>query len=196
MRSIPYAALLSSSLLAVPLLCLATGPAGATAPQPLPEGRGKAILQQSCAGCHSLAVVVSKRATATEWNSVVQQMVARGAAGSDADIATLTRYLATNLGPGAPQFAVPALPRVQPVAVDDADDDQELPPPAPSAVQVNVNRAKARALESALSLTREEAQTLIAYREQHGDFRNWQEVGEIPGVPAGKIIAYRNRIAF
>lgn len=202
-KSMTLAALTASAILTVPLVSVAIATGAQTdgnstaALRPLPEGHGKVVMEQMCVSCHALSVVTSKRATPVEWSALVQQMVARGAVGSDQDVATLTQYLAKNFGPGAPAYALPlaapGIPTVTP------DPEALAPAPQPemhSTLHVNVNRAGVRELESALRLTREEAQTLIAYREQNGNFQNWQQVGEIPGVPAGKIIEYQDRIEF
>lgn len=184
---------------AVPLLCIASP---AAAPRPLPEGQGKVIMQKSCVGCHSLAVVTSKRASSSEWVSIVQQMVARGAAAGDQDIDVLTQYLAKNMSPGAPPYlvptTVPALADADPVPPDSDATDAEISPtaPNPSGIHVNVNTASIRQLQAALSLTREEAETLSQCRRQNNGFRDWQQVGEVPGVPADKIIEYRDRLIF
>ncbi len=176
------------------------------AAKPLPNGPGKAVMEQMCVGCHSLSVVTTKRATPTEWTSLVQQMVSRGATGSDRDIDTLTRYLAKNFGPGAPRYALPEgakLPKngitaatAPALSSTDEQSAEEVGANSAALIHVNVNQAGAKKLESVLSLTPEEARTLIQYREKNGSFQNWQQVGEIPGVPAGKIIQYRNRLLF
>lgn len=195
------AALTASAILTAPLVsvAIATGARAdaSSALRPLPEGRGKVVMEQMCVSCHTLSVVTSKRASPAEWSTLVQQMVARGAVGSDADVATLTQYLAKNFGPGAPAYALPAAAPVVPTVTPDEDAETTAPKPEMhSTIHVNVNRAGVRELESALGLTREEAQTLLAYRQQNGAFDSWQQVGEIPGVPAGKIIEYQDRIEF
>lgn len=202
-KSMTLAALTASAILSLPLVSVAvatgaqTDGNSAAALRPLPEGHGKVVMEQMCASCHGLSVVTSKRATPAQWSTLVQQMVARGAVGSDPDIAALTQYLAKNFAPGAPPYALPlAAPEHSTVT---PDPEALAPAPKPemhSTLHVNVNRAGVRELESALGLTREEAQTLIAYRQQNGNFDNWQQVGEIPGVPAGRIIEYQDRIEF
>lgn len=203
MKSTPLAIIAASAILSLPLLNAAI-PSDTALPvkglQPIPEGPGKRIMEQTCTGCHSLSVVISKRATPEEWGSVVQQMVSRGASASDQDIATLTQYLAKNMGPGAPDYALPAAATTPPVEApaissEETPDSTPISEP-PSPIHINVNRADARELETLLSLTPPEASALISYRDENGPFQNWQEVGEVPGVPAGKIIQYKNRIVF
>ena len=65
----------------------------------LPEGEGKAVVQKMCTGCHNLKTVTSKHATKDQWNTIVQQMVSRGADGTDEEIETVINYLAKNFPP-------------------------------------------------------------------------------------------------
>jgi mono/diheme cytochrome c family protein len=67
--------------------------------QSLPPGKGKAIVQQECKGCHALKVVTSKRASKEQWTTVVNQMITRGAEVPDDDIEIVVEYLARNFGP-------------------------------------------------------------------------------------------------
>jgi hypothetical protein len=65
----------------------------------LPDGAGKAIVQRMCVSCHSLKTVTSNHATKEQWSDTVQQMVSRGAEGTDEEIATVVDYLAKNFPP-------------------------------------------------------------------------------------------------
>lgn len=65
----------------------------------LPDGPGKPIVQRMCTGCHSLSTVTSKHATKEQWSNTVQQMVSRGADGTDEEIETVVDYLAKNFPP-------------------------------------------------------------------------------------------------
>jgi hypothetical protein len=64
----------------------------------LPPGKGKAIVQRDCAGCHALKVITSKRATREQWSALVDQMVSRGADVPDEEIETVVEYLNKNFG--------------------------------------------------------------------------------------------------
>jgi mono/diheme cytochrome c family protein len=66
---------------------------------PLPPGKGKAIVQRSCKGCHALKVVTAKRATKEQWKVLVDQMITRGAEVEDEEFDTLLAYLSRNFGP-------------------------------------------------------------------------------------------------
>jgi mono/diheme cytochrome c family protein len=65
----------------------------------LPDGAGKPIVQRMCVGCHSLKTVTSKHATKDQWSTIVQQMVSRGADGTDEEIEIVVDYLAKNFPP-------------------------------------------------------------------------------------------------
>jgi mono/diheme cytochrome c family protein len=64
----------------------------------LPPGKGKAIVQRDCAGCHALKVITSKRATREQWSALVDQMVSRGADVPDEEIEIVVDYLNKNFG--------------------------------------------------------------------------------------------------
>jgi putative heme-binding domain-containing protein len=66
--------------------------------QSLPEGRGRADFQRICGTCHSLARATSQRLTRGEWTRVVNDMVARGAQGTQDEFDNVMTYLAANFG--------------------------------------------------------------------------------------------------
>jgi mono/diheme cytochrome c family protein len=74
----------------------------------LPDGEGKAVVQKMCTGCHNLKTVTSKHATKEQWNTIVQQMVSRGADGTDEEIETVINYLAKNFPPQKDEKQEPA----------------------------------------------------------------------------------------
>jgi putative heme-binding domain-containing protein len=78
--------------------------------QTLPEGNGKAEFQRTCGVCHSLDRATSQRMTRTEWAAVVNDMVARGAQGSSADLENIVNYLSDNYGKNAPSAPAPRPP--------------------------------------------------------------------------------------
>jgi competence protein ComEA len=164
-------------------LALGTASAQTTPPPPgptaMPAGAGKAIVQEKCVVCHALSVVTSKHASRKEWDQVVNQMVSRGADLTDEEIDTVIEYLSKNYGP-LDQTATPA-----PAATADT-----------SAAPVNVNKASAEDLESSLGLAKPEAEAIVKYREQKGNFKTWQDVAAVPGVPAAKIEGLQKRLTF
>src|SRR5579863_8387870 len=82
----------------ISLLCLMAGVAGA---QALPDGPGRAVVQRMCTPCHGLENVVRARMTKERWGSVVDDMVSRGAQGSDDEIEQVINYLAANFSRSA-----------------------------------------------------------------------------------------------
>jgi competence ComEA-like helix-hairpin-helix protein len=64
----------------------------------LPAGKGKDVLQRMCTMCHGIDQVTSNRYPKKQWANLVDDMVSRGAQGSDADIETLVSYLSSNFG--------------------------------------------------------------------------------------------------
>jgi competence protein ComEA len=71
---------------------------GAFAQSDLPDGPGKAAFQKICTGCHALESVVRSRNSRERWGEVVDDMVSRGAQGTDDEIEKVIDYLATNFG--------------------------------------------------------------------------------------------------
>jgi competence protein ComEA len=143
----------------------------------LPPGEGKPIVERMCSSCHALKVVTSKRASPEQWAQLVDQMVSRGAEGTDEEIETVTEYLSKNFGLDSP------------------------PPPAaekenPGAQSIHVNQATASELSAALGLTSDESAAVVAYREQNGKFKEWRDLTKVPGVDAAKIEASKDRLVF
>ena len=69
--------------------------------QTLPDGPGKAVVEKMCKGCHGLENVVRSRRTRDRWIEVVEDMIARGAKGSDSEADEAIEYLATHFGADA-----------------------------------------------------------------------------------------------
>jgi len=60
---------------------------------------------------------------------------------------------------------------------------------------VNPNKATAEEIESGLHLTSKEAEAIVQYRKQHGDFKDWHGLLKVEGVDNKKIIEAKDRIA-
>ena len=161
-----------TAMLILPLVWLAASLHGPD----LPPGDGQAIVQRACGGCHALKVVTSKRATPQQWSTVVDQMVSRGADVDDDEIETLVAYLSKNF---------PA----------DAKADQAPADHTPTG-QVNVNRATAAELASVLGVSAKDADAIVAYREQNGDFKTIADLTKVPGIDTKKIVSSKSRVRF
>ncbi len=59
------------------------------------------------------------------------------------------------------------------------------------AAKVNVNKATAEEMTSRLRLTSKEADAIVTYRRQHGNFKDWLDLLKVDGVNAMKIEAAR-----
>jgi len=71
---------------------------GTFAPVTLPAGDAKALVQKTCGtGCHAVEVVTSQRMSQKDWDSLVQNMVARGAQATDAEVRVISDYLGKTL---------------------------------------------------------------------------------------------------
>src|ERR1700733_4880180 len=84
-------------------ICLVLTAALATlsmaAPQELPEGEGKKLLEERCAGCHSLKPVVNLKQSQGAWKKLVVKMVGYGAQLDEKDVDVATEYLTKHFGP-------------------------------------------------------------------------------------------------
>lgn len=74
--------------------------------QQLPDAPGKAVVQKVCSGCHGMNMITGRGRTRDQWTQVVTSMVARGAKGSEAELAQVVDYLAQSFPPGAASSAV------------------------------------------------------------------------------------------
>jgi quinoprotein glucose dehydrogenase len=64
----------------------------------MPEAESKAVVQRMCASCHTLESILKTRRTAEKWGEVVDDMIGRGAIGSDEEIDLVIRYLSEHFG--------------------------------------------------------------------------------------------------
>jgi competence protein ComEA len=66
----------------------------------------------------------------------------------------------------------------------------------PKVPKINVNKATAKDLESALELSAKEAEAIVHFREDKGNFKSIEDVEKVPGVDAKKIEAKKDRLTF
>ncbi len=64
----------------------------------LPDDKGQDVVLRMCANCHDVERVTEVRNTKRDWANVVDDMVSRGAEGSEADANTVIGYLTRNFG--------------------------------------------------------------------------------------------------
>lgn len=73
--------------------------AAAPATAVLPPGEAQALVARTCGmSCHSLEVVTSQRMNEESWRAMVQNMLARGAEASDAEVKVIVEYLGKTVG--------------------------------------------------------------------------------------------------
>ncbi|HKQ87816.1 MAG TPA: helix-hairpin-helix domain-containing protein [Candidatus Acidoferrales bacterium] len=66
----------------------------------------------------------------------------------------------------------------------------------PMPAKVNVNKATAMNFRSWLGMPEKEAEAIVAYREQHGDFKSLDDLKKVPGVDANYIDSEKNLLTF
>jgi competence protein ComEA len=69
----------------------------AKAPQ-LPQATGREAVKKVCATCHEIETVIASRRTRIGWERSVEDMIARGAKGTDEELDAVVEYLATYFG--------------------------------------------------------------------------------------------------
>ena len=126
----------------------------------LPDGTGKDAVKKICSACHELETVTGSLRTRIGWQQNVDDMIARGAEGSDDEMQAVVEYLAKNFG------------------------------------KINVNTATIKELETALGFSEKEAQAIVAFKEQNGSFKDFEQLKKTPGVSEATLQAKRSRMAF
>jgi competence protein ComEA len=65
-----------------------------------------------------------------------------------------------------------------------------------AAAKVNVNKATAKDLATQLELTDKDAEAIVKYRTDHGDFKDWDGLSKVPNIDAKKLEAKKDSIVF
>jgi len=132
----------------------------------LPDGPGKATAQKVCGSCHGAELVLGRQEDREAWGSIVNDMIQRGATGTDDEFYDVVDYLATNFSKTSP------------------------------VIKINVNKATAKDLEGALRLPPKQAAAIVHQREEKGEFKSIEDLKKVPGIDAAKIEANKNRLAY
>jgi competence protein ComEA len=132
----------------------------------LPDGPGKDVTQKVCGACHAAELVIGRQEERETWGAIVEDMVQRGAQGTDDEMYQVVDYLATHFSKTSP------------------------------VMKINVNKATAKDLQGALRLTDKQAAAIVHQRDEKGAFKSVDELEKVPGVDAAKIEASKNRLAF
>ena len=142
--------------------------------QSLPEGKGRAEFQRICGMCHGVEIVTKLKLSAEQWSGMVDDMVSRGAQGTDDEFDLIVTYLTANFGKSR------------------ADGDSK--PAAGS--KVDVNNATARELADTLGLSSSDAEAIVQYRKDKGAFKEWPELRKVPGIDLKKLEDRKDQITF
>jgi hypothetical protein len=65
----------------------------------LPEGPGKALVENQCGSCHAVEDAIATRRSERDWKDIIQLMIDRGMTVSEAESQTILSYLSKNFGP-------------------------------------------------------------------------------------------------
>ena len=65
----------------------------------LPEGPGRATAQRLCGSCHGFGNFVRRRETRDGWNTIIEDMIRRGAKGEEEEWAEVSDYLVAQFSP-------------------------------------------------------------------------------------------------
>lgn len=138
-------------------------------PAVMPDGPGKQFILSQCTACHKPEHFTQYHHTPPEWQAIVARMGARVPAATKADLDAVEKYFVTNY------------PKVE--AATDPN-------------KVNMNKATAKEMETRLNLTAAEAEAIVHYREEHGDFKEWRDMLIIYGVNGKRVQALQEKMAF
>ena len=81
------------------VLTVALAALSMAAPQELPQGEGKKLLEERCTGCHNLKTAVSLKQSQGAWKELIAKMVGYGAHLDDKEANVATEYLTKHFGP-------------------------------------------------------------------------------------------------
>src|ERR1700733_9656537 len=85
------------------IFCAALLPVAAPAQSlKLPDGPGKEVTQKVCGECHGAELVLGRQEERETWGAIVEDMVQRGATGTDDEMYQVVDYLATHFSKTSP----------------------------------------------------------------------------------------------
>jgi competence protein ComEA len=132
----------------------------------LPAGPGKVTTEKVCGACHGAELMIGRQESRETWGAIVDDMVQRGAQGTQDELYEVVDYLATNFSKTSP------------------------------VTKINVNQLTAADLQKVLRLPEAQATAIVKYREEKGNFKSSEELAKVPGVDAAKITSSKNRLSF
>jgi competence protein ComEA len=61
--------------------------------------------------------------------------------------------------------------------------------------RIDVNKATAAEIASGLDFSAKEAETIVAYREKNGPYKNWRDLTKVEGLDEARVEAKKDHIA-
>lgn len=132
----------------------------------LPDGPGKATTEKVCGACHGAEILIGRQESRDTWAAIVDDMIQRGATGTDEQFYEVVDYLSKSFSKTSP------------------------------ITKINVNEATAKDLEKALRLPEKQAVAIVHYRDEKGKFGSLDDLKKVPDVDVAKIEASKKRLAF
>jgi competence ComEA-like helix-hairpin-helix protein len=131
-----------------------------------PDGPAKEYVNKICLQCHEPSQLLNQKRSESDWKTTVARMATKGVAAPAEQYDAIAAYMAKNFG-----------------KTEDT-------------TKINMNKAKADEIVAVIGLTPAEAQALVAYREKHGDYREWGEMLVVYGVDGRKLEAAKDKMSF
>ena len=119
-----------------------------------------AAFTRVCGRCHAQDRIVQGRRLRSQWEEVVERMIAKGATGSDEDFEVVLEYLMSEFG------------------------------------RVAINSAAPDEVAHVLHLETKAAEAIVAYRNGHGPFSDFDALIAMPGAPVEALRKRRDAIVF
>jgi competence ComEA-like helix-hairpin-helix protein len=139
----------------------------AFAQKDFPDGPAKEYINRICLQCHEPAQLLSQHKSENDWRATVQRMSQKGIAAPAEQYDAITAYMIKNF------------------------------PKTEDTTKINMNKATPDQIVAAgLGLTPDEAKALVAYRDKHGDYREWGEMLVVYGVDGRKLEAAKDKMSF
>jgi competence protein ComEA len=149
------------------LWCAALALAGNAAAQSLPDGPGRELFETICSECHEPTKVIGQHKSREEWQAKVTEMLQEDQDVTQQEREIIVNYLAAS-----------------------------FPQPAKVPAKVNVNKAAAADLEAALDLSGKDAQAIVRYRSEKGNFKTLDDLKKVPGLDPAAVDSWKDRLEF
>src|ERR1700684_774866 len=137
----------------------------AFAQKDFPDGPAKEYVNKICLQCHEPSQLLSQKRSESDWKATVARMALKGVPAPSEQYDAIAVYMAKNFGKTA------------------------------DATKINMNKAKAEELVAVIVLTPDDANALVTYRENHGEYREWGEMLIIDGVDGRKLEAAKDKMS-